>query len=44
MILKVTDDKNEIEGYTIIKQYKYLVIIIDNKLKINYHIDIIDKK
>ena len=34
MILKVTDDKNEIEGYTIIKQYKYLGI--DNNMKINY--------
>jgi hypothetical protein len=34
MILKDSDDRNEIEGYSIIKQFKYLVII-DNKMKIN---------
>ena len=35
MILKGTDNRNEIEGYSIIKQYKYLGITIDNKMKIN---------
>ena len=44
MILKGKDDRNEIEGYPIIKQYKYLGITIDNKMKINSHIGIIDKK
>ena len=44
MILKGTDDRSEIEGYPIIKQYKYLGITIDNKMKINNHIGIIDKK
>ena len=44
MILKSTGDRNEIEGYPIIKQYKYLDITFDNKMKINSHIDIINKK
>ena len=44
MILKSTDDRSEIEGYPIIKQYKNLGITIDNKMKINSHIGIIDKK
>ena len=35
MILKGIDNRNEIEGYSIIKQYKYLGITIDNKMKIN---------
>ena len=34
----------EIEGYPIITEYKYLGIIIDNKLKITNHIGNIDKK
>ena len=44
MILKGINDRSEIEGYSIIKQYKYLGITIDNKMKINNHIGIIDKK
>ena len=44
MILKDTKDRNEIEGYPIIKQYQYLGIIIDNKMKINSHVEIIAKK
>ena len=35
MILKDIDEKNEIEGYLIIKQYKYLGITIDNLMKFN---------
>ena len=44
MILKDTDDRNEIEGYPVINQYKYLDITIDNKMENNYHVVIIDKK
>ena len=44
MILKGINDRSEIEGYSIIKQYKYLGITIDNKMKINSHVGIIDKK
>ena len=44
MILKGRDDRSEIEGYPIIKQYKQLGITIDNKMKINSHIGIINKK
>ena len=43
MILKVLMI-NEIEEYPIMKQYKYLGITIDNKMKINYHVGIIYKK
>jgi len=44
MILKGKDVRNEIKGYSIIKQYKYFSITIDNNMKINNYIDIIDKK
>ena len=37
-------EKDNIEGYPIIKEYKYLGIVIDNKLNIKKHIDNIDKK
>ena len=33
MILKGNEDKNEIEGYPVIKRYKYLGITIDDKMK-----------
>jgi len=42
MILKSKNDRNEIEGYPIIKQYKYGLKIYNN-MKINSHIGIIDK-
>ena len=38
MLLKGIDDRNEIEGFQIIKQYKYLFITINNKMKINSHV------
>jgi len=44
MILKDTDDRNEIEGYPVINQYNYLDFTIDNKMENNYHVVIIDKK
>jgi len=45
MILKNdANDGNEIEDFPIIKKYKYLGIIIDNKIRINSHIGMIYKK
>ena len=35
MILKDNEDRIEIEGYPVIKEYKYLGIIINDKMKIN---------
>ena len=39
-----TNDGNEIEVFPIIKEYKYFGITIDNKMRINSHIGMIDKK
>jgi hypothetical protein len=46
MILKHNDNTNEnnIEEYPIIKEYKYLGILIDDKMNIQKHIGSIDKK
>jgi len=44
MVIKGKDSKNEINGYPIITEYKYLGIIITNKIQINKHIDNINKK
>ena len=44
MILKGNEDRIEIEGYPVIKEYKYLGTIINDKMKINKHICNIDKK
>ena len=44
MLIKGIEEETEIEGYPVIKEYKYLGINIDNKLKITKHIDNIDKK
>lgn len=41
---KGKDSKNEIDGYPIIHEYKYLGITITNKIQINKHIDNINKK
>ena len=38
MILKDNEDRIEIEGYPVIKEYKYLGIIINDKMKINKHV------
>ena len=35
MILKGNEDRLEIEGHPVIKEYKYLGIIINDKMKIN---------
>ena len=37
-------DENNIEGYPIIKEYKYLGILINDKMNIQNHIGSIDKK
>ena len=37
-------EEDNIEGYPIIKEYKYLGIIINDKMNIQNHIDSIDKK
>ena len=44
MILKGNVDRIEIEGYRVIKEYNYLGIIINDKMKINKHVGNIDKK
>ena len=45
MILKNdANDGNEIEDFPIIKEYKYLGITIDNKMRINSHIGMVDIK
>ena len=44
MVIKGIEEEIEIEGYPVIKEYKYLGILIDNKLKITKHIGNIDKK
>ena len=44
MILKGNEDRIKIEGYPVIKEYKYLRITINEKMKINKHVCNIDKK
>ena len=44
MLIKGIENDEEIEGYPIIKEYKYLGITIDNKLKITKHIGNINIK
>ena len=44
MVIKGIEEEIEIEGYPVITEYKYLGIIIDNKLRITKHIGNIDKK
>ena len=41
---KGIEEEIEIEGYPVITEYKYLGILINNKLGINKHIGNIDKK
>ncbi len=44
MTLKGNEDRIAIERYLVIKEYKYLKIIINDKMKINKHVCNIDKK
>ena len=44
MILKGNEDRIEIEGYRVIKEYNYLGITINDKMKKNKYICNIDKK
>ena len=44
MVIKGIEEEIEIEGYPVITEYKYLGIMIDNKLRITKHIGNIDKK
>ena len=44
MILKCNEDRIETEGYPVIKEYNYLGITINDKMKINKHVCNIDKK
>ena len=44
MLIKGMEEDVVIEGYPIITEYKYLSIMIDNKLRITKHIGNIDKK
>ena len=43
MLIKGIEKDVEIEGYPVISKYRYLDIMIDNKLRINKHIGNIDK-
>ena len=44
MILKGNEDRIEIEGYRVIKEYNYLGITINDTIKINKYVCNIDKK
>ena len=44
MLIKGTENDEYIRDYPVIKEYKYLGILINNKLGINKHIGNIDKK
>ena len=44
MLIKVIENDEYIRDYPVIKEYKYLGIVIDNKLNIRKHIGNIDKK
>ena len=44
MLINRKEEDVEIEWYPVITEYKYLGIMIDNKLKITKHIGNIDKK
>ena len=44
MFIKGNENDEYINGYPVIKEYKYLGIVIDNKLNIRKHICNIDKK
>jgi len=44
MVIKGTETNSKIEGYPVIKEYKYLGITINNKLQINKHVGNINKK
>ena len=44
VLIKRIEEETEIEGYPVITEYKYLGILIDNKLKITKHKGNIDKK
>ena len=44
MLIKWIEEEIEIEGYPVIIEYKYLGIMIDNKLRITKHKGNIDKK
>ena len=44
MLIKEIEEDVEIEGYLVITEYKYLGIMIDNKLRITKYLGYIDKK
>ena len=44
MLIKGIEEGVEIEGYPVTTEYKYLGIMIDNKLRRTKHIGNIDKK
>ena len=44
MLIKGIEEDVEIEGYPVMREYKYLGIMIDNKLGITKYIGNIDKK
>ena len=44
MLIKGNENDKYINDHPVIKEYKYLGIVIDNKLNIRKHIGNIDKK
>ncbi len=44
MTLKGNEDRIAIERYLVIKEYKYLKIIINDKMKINKHVWILIRR
>ena len=43
-VVKGEEQNDNVEGYPILKEYKYLGILIDKKLNIQNHILLINKK
>ena len=43
-VIRDEEQKDNVEGYPILNEYKYLAILIDKKLNIQNHILLINKK
>ena len=43
-LIRVEEQNDNVEGYPILNEYKYLGILLDKKLNIQNHIGLINKK